>query len=285
MAEQDIEFYWVDIYSGSHKLVGRVFKPNATAERIIVINAATGIRQHYYEAFARWLSNEHNALVLTYDYYAFGLSRTSKPIQCSRISMSDWGINDQDAALTFACKSYPDLPVWVIGHSLGGLMLRWHKYRNQVERYITVASGPINTKDHPIAYLPFVLWFWYVSGPTAVSILGYLNGKLSGLGSDIPAGVFLQWRRWCTADGFYENEIGSSMPTPPEIGSMGSFKAIAIEDDVMVPPVAVRRIDHLYQGIDIEHSLLKPSDFGLKRVGHYKVFSAACAAMWPAIVA
>lgn len=285
MAEQDIEFQWVDIFSGSHKLVGRVFEPSATAQRIIVINAATGIRQHYYEAFARWLAHEHNALVLTYDYCEFGLSRTSKPIQCSRVSMSDWGIVDQDAALSFACKSYPDLPLWVIGHSLGGLMLRWHQHRNHVERYITVASGPINTKDHPIAYLPFVLWFWYVSGPAVISVLGYLNGKLSGLGSDLPAVVFWQWRKWCTTDGFYDNEIGNSISKPPALTPMAPFTAIAIEDDVMVPPGTVRRMDDLYQGVAIEHKLLKPSDFGLKRVGHYKAFSPACAAMWPAIVA
>lgn len=285
MAEQNIDFEWVDIHSGSHKLTGKLFKPAGHAKRIIVIHGATAISQNYYEPFARWLADEHSAHVLTYDYRDFGLSRRAIPIQLSRVSMSDWGIMDQGAALSFACKRFPELAVWVIGHSLGGLFLRWHEYRSQVERFITVASGPAHINDHPASYKPVAIWFWYLGGPVLTALLGYLPGRLSGLGSDLPAGVYWQWRRWCISLNFYENDIGAQFNAPPDIGSMADFTAIAIEDDPMIPLASVAEIETLYDGIDIAQKCLKPSDYGLEKVGHYRVFSRKCAAMWPAIIA
>lgn len=284
MSQERIAMNWVDIHSGSHVLAGRMYEPARTAKRIVVIHPATGIIQHYYESFARWLAHEHDAAVLTYDYHDFGLNRRGKPIQSSRVSMADWGIIDQDAALTFACKTHADLPVWVIGHSLGGLMLRWHKQRARVERFITVAAGPINIKDHPAYFQPAARWHWYLAGPLLTACLGYLPGKLSGLGAELPARVYWQWRRWCTTTGFYAGEIGNTIPAPPTPVLMTALTAIAIADDAMVPPVAVKRIDTLYKGVEIEHKVLKPSDYGLSKVGHYRAFSKRSAAMWPAII-
>ncbi len=148
-------------------LQGRLFRPKGQATTAVVLHGATGVPQSYYRAFAEWLAEERGSVVLTYDYRDFGLSAT-KRIAASRATMADWGLLDQPAALAALRRAAPDLPVWVIGHSLGGLMLGFQPEMAGVERVITVASGMVELRDHPWPFIGAasrvsaarVVWVW-----------------------------------------------------------------------------------------------------------------------------
>ena len=107
-------------------LAGKLFKPENKPRTAIVIHGATAVPCRYYESFARWLSSARQAAVLIYDYRDYGSSARGH-LRRARATMAVWGIKDQDAALGFLCKRYPDLPVEVIGHSMGGMFLAFHK--------------------------------------------------------------------------------------------------------------------------------------------------------------
>ena len=55
------------------------FEPEAEARATIVIAAALGVKQRFYQPIARWLS-EQGYRVITFDYYGIGQS-LDKPLK------------------------------------------------------------------------------------------------------------------------------------------------------------------------------------------------------------
>ncbi len=273
----------VSFRSGEARLAGTLFHTARPAQAVAILNGATGVPHSYYRHFAAWLAREKGIACLTYDYRDFGASAKG-PARTSRATMADWGVHDQFAAREAAARMLPDLPIWVIGHSLGGLALPFQPNPGQVARMITVASGPVHTSDHPWRYQPVARAFWFLYGPLLVATLGYLPGKALGLGADLPAGVYWQWRRWCTSRGFNAGDFGTALPLPDLTGVTAPITFVAIEDDVMVPPAAVWRLMRYYEGADRQQRLIKPAEFGLKRVGHIGFFRRDHVRLWEAVV-
>ncbi|MCT8161529.1 alpha/beta fold hydrolase [Pseudoruegeria sp. SHC-113] len=265
-------------------LAGRLYRPAHAPTAAIVIHGATGVPQGYYKPFAEWLTREGYAC-LTYDYRDFGAS-ASGPLKESKATMAIWGRLDQPAAQAALEAAVPGAPVWAIGHSLGGLMLPFQgDAARRLSRVITVASGPVHFSDHPLRYKPVTAAFWYGAGPAATAICGYLPGKALGLGPNLPAGVYWQWRRWCTTPGFNACDVGADLPAPDDNAVRCPVKVVAVADDVMVPPPAVWRLMQLYPEAHKSQLTLRPADFGLKKIGHIGMFNGKNAATWPAIIA
>lgn len=114
-------------------------------------------------------------------------------------------------------------------------------------------------------------------------MMGYLPGKALGFGSDLPAPVYWQWRRWCTAPLNYVPEIGKGLPEAKWTGSDVPVDLFTFEDDQMVPPEAVWRLADLY-GPSAKRHLLSPKEFGLTEIGHIGVFARRNAAVWPRLI-
>jgi predicted alpha/beta hydrolase len=271
----------VEIRTGRALLSGTLTQPRAECSSAIIIHGATGVPQRFYRHFATWLSQRYDAAVLTYDYRDFGQSQT-QPMRASKATMVDWGVHDQAAALDFVLARFPDHPVDVVGHSLGGQMLAFHAQGARVRRLLTVASGLPNWKKHPPRYMAQVLSFWFGHGPALVSTLGYLPGKLSGLGADVPAGVYWQWRRWCVSEGYFFGDIGTLLPDPALLDMVVSL--IGISDDVMVPPDRVDALRRVYPNAKLTFDVVGPEDAGLRTLGHIAVFAARNQSVWPALV-
>jgi predicted alpha/beta hydrolase len=102
---------------------------------------------------------------------------------------------------------------------------------------------------------------------------------------DLPAGVYWQWRRWCTTHGFYLADIGRSLPMPNWTALQGKAKFVAISDDGHVPPAAVWRLMQHYPEAVKSQLTLRPEVFGLKSIGHIAAFSPRNAVLWPQIIA
>lgn len=271
-------------YSGGHKLQGQLFRAPGGARAVAVLHPATGVPQSYYAAFAQWLALGQHITCLTYDYRDFGAS-ARHPVRQSRATMVDWGVHDQQAARDHLSMLYPDTPLWVIGHSLGGLMLAFQKDLDRIDRVITVASGPAHSSDHPMPYWFVATAFWHLIGPPATALMRYTPGRRLGFGPDIPAGVFWQWRRWCTSRGFFASDIGHRTPMPDWDGLRAQMKVVAIKDDVMVTPQAVWRLMGFYPAARKKQFVVDPARYGLAEVGHIGPFALRSAAIWDDLVA
>jgi predicted alpha/beta hydrolase len=140
-------------------LAGRLFRPEGRPAAVAVLHGATAVPMGYYRGFAEWLAAERGVAVLTYDYRDFGMSARG-PVRSARATMADWGLRDQPAALAAAAALVPDVPRWVIGHSLGGVMLAFHPGMASVDRTVVVASGPVHLSDHPAGFGVLARLFW-----------------------------------------------------------------------------------------------------------------------------
>jgi predicted alpha/beta hydrolase len=273
----------VTIRAEGAKLAGRLTLPPGAIRAAVVLHPATGAPAGFYRAFATWLAAERDCAVLTYDYRDFGASATG-PLRQSTATMIDWGLRDQAAALAALGKLVPGVPRWVIGHSLGGLWLGFHPAMAGVERVVTVGSGLIHVSDHPFAYRMQARTFWHGPMPWLAGAMGYLPGARLGLGADLPLRVYRDWRRWCLTRGFHLSDIGRRLPLPDPALVTANMRLVAIADDPMVPAPAVWRLMGLYPQATKRQLVLRPADFGLKRIGHLGPFQRSNSVVWPALV-
>jgi predicted alpha/beta hydrolase len=263
------------------ELVGRLFRPDHRPFAAVVLNGATGVPQTFYSHFARWLAAERGMACLTYDYRDVGRS-WSGPLRASQADMSDWGIRDQVAARRAMIRAVPGAPLWVVGHSLGAMLLPNQPETDGIARVIGVASGMVHHSDHPWPYRALALNFWFLAGPIATLMCGYLPGKRLGFGEDLPAGVFRQWRRWCISRGFNADDFGPRLPAP-DWHSDARVRLHAFTDDDLIPPHCVDRLALNY-GRAATVVRIDPKDHGLPTVGHLGVFSRRNRVLWPLLL-
>lgn len=274
----------VSFSSGERKLKGQIFRPAIEPKAIAVLNGATGVPARFYTDFAHWLASEKGVACLTYDYRDFGASAERQP-RDSEATMTDWGVHDQQAAREFAVASFPNAPLWVIGHSLGGMCLPFQRDLDQVSRVIAVASGIVNVRDHPWPYQGLARFFWFGAVPLVTFLMGYMPGKALRIGTNLPPGVYWQWRRWCTTRGFFAPEFGNSLPFPDWTGVKAPMKFVAVADDDLTPPKTVWKLMQCYPSAPKTQIVVTPRDAGRKKLGHLNVFSKDSRAAWDMIVA
>lgn len=268
--------------SGPTQLSARLYRPAVEPETVVVLNGATGVPRGYYQHFSRWLAAERGMACLTYDYRDFEHSLTGR-LRDSDVTMADWALIDMPAAHAEMRRRYPESRLWVIGHSVGGMLGPLQPDIEQIDRMICVCSGLVTLSDHPWPYKALAALFWYGHVPPLVRLLGYLPGKLVGFGADLPAKVYWQWRKWCTSPSNYLPEIGETLPDADWSRANAPVDLIAFEDDQTVPPPAVWRLADLYGG-DTRRHLLNPRQFGLSEVGHIGAFARRSKAVWPRLI-
>lgn len=273
----------LEIQSDGALLRGRIFRPSGTPRAALVLHGATGAPAGFYRAFAEWAAAERDLAVLTYDYRDFAASARG-PLRGSKATLADWGRSDQAAALATLARMYPDSPLWVMGHSVGGLWLGWHRAMDRVSRVITVGAGLTHVSDHPLRYRWKARLFWSPPVRAVTAALGYLPGRMVGLAADLPRGVYEDWRRWCLQPGWHLSDVGRSLPLPEAHRIKGRLRMIAISDDDLVPATAVWRARALYPEAMKEQLVLRPGDFGLKSIGHIPVFHRRNAVLWPTML-
>ena len=72
-----------------------------------------------------------------------------------------------------------------------------------------------------------------------------MPGRL-GLGPDLPAGVYWQWRRLCLARAFHRDDWGKSLPAPNLECARFRLTCIALAGDVLIPPKFAARLEDFY---------------------------------------
>lgn len=268
----------LEIDANGARMVGTYYPPHGTARANLVLHAATGVPQRFYRHFAAW-SAARGVGVLTYDYSDFGES-LARPMRESDTCFADWCVRDQAAAQAKLAEIAPEGPLWVLGHSLGGLGIPFHGYPDRTEKIITVGSGQGHFTEHPWSYRPLVLAFWFVIGPPATALAGYLPGKRLLLGADLPAGVYWQWRKWCTRRDFYATDVGVSLPQPNYTLSGPEVRICVASDDVVVPPAAVKRYAETLAPSNATYCEFRPSDYGLRSLKHVEFLGRHSEAVW-----
>jgi predicted alpha/beta hydrolase len=270
----DITFPATDGYS----LAGTLFLPRGAKRHAVLINSATAVPRKVYRGFASYLAHRGCA-VLTYDYRGIGGSRQKalvgynqpKSLVGFKASMSDWAALDVTAAVRWMRERYNTLPLNYVGHSFGGQALGLIENNSDISRALLVASQAATWKlmTQPENFRVYA--FMNFIGVPLVHVLGYAPGWV-GIGEDLPKGVFLQWTEWVSSPRYL---FDSGLPALVNFAKYkGELRALVFSDDPWATRPAVELLCSGFTAIKPEVLTVKPSDVGVKTVGHFGFFRA-----------
>ena len=256
------------------------FEPAGPPRGVVVINAATAVKRRYYERFALYLA-QNGFAVVTYDYRGIGESRPAN-LRGFTARMQDWAELDQPAVIDHARAWQPNVPLAVIGHSVGGQIFGLLPNPQRVSRVFMVAAqhnywGLWRSPER------YVLWaLWTLVMPAASRALGYFPSGAFGLGEELPKGVALDWARWCRSPGALVQAIGGDAGEKFK-QYRGPILSLSFDDDHrFAPRRAVEGLLAFYENAQSRHQHLSASSLGVRSVGHFGFFrESASKRGWP----
>jgi predicted alpha/beta hydrolase len=264
-----------------HSLTASVFETDRRPRAITVIASATGVPRRYYSRFAQQLVARGSA-VMTFDYRGIGDSLVGS-VARSPARFRDWGILDIPAAIDFARRSFPALPICWVGHSYGGFGTGLAHNNHLIARHLGVAT---TTADLRLVRSPLarakVRALLGIVAPTLAHGLGYVPGALNGNSLDLPKHVALEWSRWVRTPGFLFGL--RDLPERRYFAQQTSaLRFLHMSDDPWVERIGIEHLAAQFPCAS-ERSIVEisPAAAGVPRIGHIGFFRSELAATaWP----
>lgn len=263
-------------------LEATLFRPT-DARLAVLVSAGTGFPRGFYGRFARWMA-ERGAVVLTYDYRGIGGSRPDD-LAAMQMDYPDWGRLDMPAALKALKVAALGLPVFHVGHSVGGHFVGFMPNQSGFEKHAFVSVGTGWWGGHHRTYNPFELCFWLGLGPSEIRKHGYVpSGKL-WRGTDLPRGVFETWKRWCLRPDYFLKELADGALDPQQFDKViAPIRSWIFSDDSIATPGTGARLLTAYPAAPVEILSRRPHDYGVKRIGHEGAFRKGMEPLWEEIL-
>ncbi len=281
MAEAALDDVFIDNISfpdaDRYLLGATLFLPRRAKRHAVLINSATAVPRKIYRGFAGYLAGRGCA-VLTYDYRGIGDSRQKspagynqpKPLAGFKASMTDWAALDVTAAVAWMRERYKNLPLNYIGHSFGGQALGLLANNGEVSRALLIAAqaGYWKLMASPERYRVYAMLNFV--GTPLTRLLGYAPGW-SGLGEDLPKGVFEEWVSWVMSKRYLFDD--------PKLGGLknfqqfnGAIRALCFSDDPWATRPAVELLCSGFLSAKPEILTITPADIGATKIGHFGFF-------------
>lgn len=257
-------------------------KPGRLVHGGIVIAPAMAVPQGFYADHAAFLARQ-GFRVWTFDYRGIGESRQGAMRAC-KADITDWITRDLDAVVRHASANLEGLPLFVLGHSLGGQAAPLLPSIRQVSGLINIAvgSGAIRHNQPKVRRTAPLLW--YVLGPLLCPLFGYFPGERIGVVGDIPRRALFQWRRWCLTPEY----LLSAEPGAREAYARARYPVLGLTfaDDELLLEAGSRMLHDAYSGTQVDYRVISPDQFGMQRIGHFGFFKRAQeSALWPLVSA
>jgi predicted alpha/beta hydrolase len=257
------------ITSDGFVLAATRFIPQKPNGKVVLINAATGVKQTYYSDFASFLACQ-GFHVYTYDYRGIGQSRPAQ-LRNFKASMKDWGMLDYHCMLQNLAQTHPQSRIAVVGHSVGGQLIGFSPLSAIADTIVMVGAQTPFWKKFPGFWMSIRLYlFWFMIIPFLTRLAGYFPASKLGLFEDLPAQVALQWARWAKSS----NYIFDEMPGMKRRFSALQQNALMVSftDDALAPAAAVEDLMKRYTQLKWDHWHIKPDDLLQKQIGHFGFF-------------
>lgn len=255
--------------SDQYPIAVKSYGKEISSNRIIVISSAIGVPQTFYTKFAIYLANK-GFLVFTYDYRGIG---DSKPKNLGKLNatFSDWAKKDFKAVTDYINENYPNHSKFLIGHSMGGIILGLSDAFKSYEKFVTIGSQFGYIKNFHNKDKLKIRTFFQLAIPLLTPFYGYFPSKLLGMGEALPKGIAQDWKyiimnknstlSYADLHGNYFAEI-----TQPML-------VISIDDDYMAPPKTVDLYAELMvKNAEVTRLNIIPSEYGLTNIGHMDFF-------------
>ena len=265
------------------RIVARVFEPPAGVPVTlqVVIGPAMGVPQRHYADFAAWLAAQ-GVRVLTFDYRGQGASLAllaHRRLRQVDATLHDWRA-DYEAATQHLHARAPQLPLLLVGHSLGAQLPGLFERTEHIAGLLAVAAGSGYWRENAPQLRKRALLLWHGMVPLLTPLFGYFPGRRLGAVGDLPAGVIRQWRRWC----LHPQYSGAEGPAVRQRYAAVRFpiQALSITDDEMMTLPGTQSLLALYANAPRRIERVAPADHGLPRIGHLGWFHPRFqATLWP----
>lgn len=254
--------------NGGVALALRVYGPSGPATASVVIGGAMGVRQDFYTGFAEWLASQ-GLRVTTFDYRGSGDSAPAS-LKGYRADLFDWA-RDYEAVVAHAKAALPEAPLYLLGHSLGAQLPGLFERPERVAGLLSVAAGSGYWRENAPQLKRIVPYFWFVLVPLATRLCGYFPGKRLRKVGDLPAGVILQWRKWCLHPRYSVGAEGQAVGA-----SYGRVRfpvlAWSMTDDELMTLRGTHSLVGLYANAPQRIEAIAPQQVAARRIGHFGFF-------------
>ena len=255
------------------QLAAHRFAAAGEIKAVVVLPTAMGVKQDFYFPFARFLAQQGYA-VLTFDYRGAGASvpaRFKRSLRGFKANLFDWAERDYNTALRAAKEWHKQVPLLVIGHSLGGQLPGLLPDHHLIDGILTVASGSGYWR-HNAPPTKRIVWFmWYFAVPLATRVFGYFPGKKLKMVGDLPKGVIFQWSRWCRSPHYVVDSEGHPIRSGYDRIRV-PILCLSFTDDEMMSRRSIDSLHDFYRNAQVERRYIAPQDVQAKRIGHFGFF-------------
>ncbi len=260
------------------KLGGVLLVPKAP-KAALLISSATAVTTDFYNYFAQYAASRGFACLL-FDCRGVGMSRPEQ-LKGYKAKMSDWGKLDAPAALDELQRQMPGLPLFTLGHSVGGHFIGFMDNHDKItaNAFVGVGSGYWGVHRPSEWLLEFM--FFYLVGPFNVWRNGYLKQQGRWRGTDLPAGVYWQWRRWCLTRQYLARDLHAGHLGRHWFDQVQSpICSFGFTDDPVVTAASLAEALSWYPKAPQKTVWVSPKSIGSERIGHMGAFSRKNARFW-----
>lgn len=260
----------------------KIFEPEISNGKLLLINSATGVKQQIYFSFAKYLA-EKGFTVITYDYRGIGESKPKK-MNGFKASMRIWGTVDFKTVTNFIKTEYAGFDQFCLGHSVGALILGMNADSQIFKKFIFVATqdaylGNLNFKVAVAGLLGFG-----IALPIMTHFLGYFPANRFGLGESLPKGVAFDWQTLIlnkkSTKRLYETneaDFSKNLYQPTFI--------IHAEDDSWVTQKGMRNLmKTTYPHLKTTYREVKISESDKGEIGHVNFFRSFNRGLWKIVL-
>lgn len=261
-----------------HALAASVFETPGS-ETVVLVNAATGVPRQFYKYFATYL-RDHGWTALTYDYRGIGGSAPAS-LRGFDVRMRDWALVDMPAVIEWVGAELRPRRLFSIGHSFGGQGIGLIEDPHRITAMVGVSaqSGYWGVQGGAERYR--ARFAVTVLIPALTRLFGYFPWSRFAAGEDLPAGVALEWARWCRDRDYLLGD--ETLPLERYTAFDAPILAYSIDDDDWGTSRAVDDMMRAYSNVTRRH--LVPADYGLEKVGHMGFFRQGSEAIWDETIA
>lgn len=255
-------------------LKGTLFTPKQVPKALVQINPGTATKTSFYIPYAKFLV-ENGYSVFLWNYRGFCESRDGQSLAKKDYRFSDIGRFDIPAVTGYLKDLYPKLPLYVVGHSAGGQQIGLSENNHLIDGLVAIAVSVGYYGFMPWHYRVQAYFFFYLFGPLATLLTGYVPAKRFGFMEDLPRKIVREWGEWCARRDFlFDGKFrGRTIPT-------GNYEALPFPVEVFTATddtISNRRSvpvfwDHVKSQKGIRFHWYDPKDLGRKEIGHFGYF-------------
>jgi predicted alpha/beta hydrolase len=256
-----------------YELAATVVKPDCGADDWVIVSGAFAVAARFYSRYATALA-EAGFGVVTYDYRGIGGSRPPS-LRRFPATMADWAVLDMAGVTTWVHATQAPRRLFLVGHSLGGILAGLMDCGDLVDAMVTVGSENVYWRYRYGRTKAVALGRVWAT-PPFVAVLGYLPWSWFSSAEDLPAGAVRQMAAAVRTPGGLLDD--PTLPTERYAAFRAPVLAYSVDDDPEATRASVDSMMAAYPNVERRH--LTPADAGLDQVGHFGYFKASAQPLW-----